>query len=441
MLVHNCDVLEGELLRHIEVVISPHMRKSLGVHTLPKRTVEDDWVRWVRDDMLPAVDRELVKHGGGAQKELKLGLPPDPKEKRRIKRLREMRSKLKTLITDVEVEDPRTGVVSRVPELLAGWVYEWGGQDDNDKVYATFRPVKVGRLAREALWPKASQFLLMTATPVSAEQLCENDLGLEEGEYAVVEMASTFPVERRPIIVDSRADMTYKKKDAEWPKMRAAIDELIEQHPGQRILIHTVSYALTKYLYEQSKSPRVMTYWNAKERDSTLRAFLAKQDSVLLAPSFERGIDLPQEDCRLIIVAKIPFPFLGDKRVSKRLYATKGGEQWYGVQTIRALCQMSGRGMRSATDFCKTVILDTQFRSLFSRNKKLFPAWWREAVILGGHDPKSRRALEKVAEVEREIAKDRAKWVIEERPLPEPEVVVADDEDEDTPWMNLPDPL
>jgi Rad3-related DNA helicase len=317
----------------------------------------------------------------------------------------------------VVIEDPKTGETREVPELLAGWVYEWGGKDDPDKVYATFRPVKVGRLAREALWPKAKQFLLMDATPVSVEQLLEDDLGLEPGEYAVVQMESTFPPERRPVIVDSRADMKWSKEHggihpSELAKMRDAIDEIIEDNPGVRILVHTVSYALGKYLYEHSGSDRVMTYWSSNERDQALSAFLAKEDSVLLAPSFERGIDLPEEDCRVIIVAKCPFPFLGDARVKKRLYGDRAkGQRWYDIETIRSLVQMTGRGMRHKGDFCKSVLLDSQIRRVYLKQQKYFPQWWRDAVILGQYDPKSQERLEKVMAIEEEIngrRRDRA---------------------------------
>jgi len=101
---------------------------------------------------------------------------------------------------------------------------------------------------------------------------------------------------------------------------------------------------------------------------------------VLFSHSMDRGVDLPGDMCSVVIIAKVPSPALGDKRVSARLHLP-GGEQWYAVQAVRKVVQMSGRHVRSDTDVGVTYILDAQFTTnLWRRNRGLFPAWWREAV-------------------------------------------------------------
>jgi Rad3-related DNA helicase len=130
-----------------------------------------------------------------------------------------------------------------------------------------------------------------------------------------------------------------------------------------------------------------LTYRNAGEREATLERFLTTPDAVLLAPSFERGVDLPEEACEIIIIAKVPYPYLGDKQIAAKLYS-KGGKTWYAVQTIRAIVQMCGRGMRSTDDWCDTYILDAQFKKLWRDHGRLFPQWFREAVALSQTDPK-----------------------------------------------------
>ena len=140
-----------------------------------------------------------------------------------------------------------------------------------------------------------------------------------------------------------------------------------------------------------------MMYSNAKEREEVLARFLNIKDAVLLAPSFERGVDLPAEDCQVIIVAKVPYPYLGDKQIAARLYG-KGGQVWYAVNTIRAIVQMTGRGMRSADDWCDSYILDTSFKRLYREHKMLFPKWWRDALVLSMTDPKNKKILEAVRE-------------------------------------------
>lgn len=100
-----------------------------------------------------------------------------------------------------------------------------------------------------------------------------------------------------------------------------------------------------------------------------------------MACSADRGVDLPDDYCRLIVVAKVPFPNLGDRMVSMRLHMGDG-QTWYTVETVRSVVQMAGRGVRHKDDYCRTVILDSQFRDgLWSRGAALFPRWFREAVV------------------------------------------------------------
>jgi len=93
----------------------------------------------------------------------------------------------------------------------------------------------------------------------------------------------------------------------------------------------------------------VFRYGNSGEKDQALQRYLATEGAVLIAPSMDRGVDLPGDACRVQVVAKVPFPNLGDKQVNKRLY-TRGGQEWYAVQAVRSLVQMTGRGVRSPED-------------------------------------------------------------------------------------------
>ena len=100
----------------------------------------------------------------------------------------------------------------------------------------------------------------------------------------------------------------------------------------------------------------------------------------MLAPSMSRGIDLPDDLCRVQIIAKCPFPALGDKQIASRLHLP-GGQLWYTVKTIRDMVQMTGRAVRHDNDWAVTYIMDVNFgKNLWSKWKRLFPAWWAESV-------------------------------------------------------------
>jgi Rad3-related DNA helicase len=180
--------------------------------------------------------------------------------------------------------------------------------------------------------------------------------------------------------------MSRKNEAIAHPLMAEALLKVASLHPNDKILVHTVSYALNKTLETCLNNSqhylRTVSYHSAGEKQKAIDRYLYTPSSILLAPSLDRGIDLPGDDCRVIVIAKIPFPSLGDKQISTRLYS-KGGQNWYSVKTIRSLIQMSGRGMRSAEDYCETYILDSNFIDMvWRKNKHLLPGWWKEALVM-----------------------------------------------------------
>jgi Rad3-related DNA helicase len=199
----------------------------------------------------------------------------------------------------------------------------------------------------------------------------------------------TFPVEHRPIVLAPVADMARNAGPDEYRKMAYAIQQVANLH-DDRILVHTVSRERAeKLMYEIEKLGGVgrrhmINYRSAKERDAALERFLKKPGSILFAQSMDRGIDLPGDACRVQVIAKVPFGSLGDRRTAARIHLP-GGQEWYTVNTIRTIVQMTGRGVRSADDWATTYIFDAQFgRNLWRPNvRRLFPAYWQEAVDKG----------------------------------------------------------
>ena len=169
--------------------------------------------------------------------------------------------------------------------------------------------------------------------------------------------------------------------------MADMIGRVAKYHEGERVLVHTVSYKLAEYFSKNignGQSSRVHTYMNSREREPALNRWLRSDDGVMLAPSFDRGVDLKDDLCRVIVVAKIPYPNLKDKQVNGRLYS-KGGQGWYAMLTARSVVQMTGRAMRSRDDSCEVYMLDAQFvRNLMGKQKKILPKWWSEALVRSG---------------------------------------------------------
>lgn len=255
---------------------------------------------------------------------------------------------------------------------------------DYDTDTFTMKPVLVGQYGPRNLWRHGRKFLLMSATIVSADEMADS-LGLPL-DWQVVTVPMTFPVENRPVVLAPVANVTYQQQDAAVVDLTYAISKICERHPDDRVMVHTVSYGLNKKLTAAVQAAvgdrKIVTYTESRQRDAALNEYLNTPRAVLLSPSMERGVDLKGDACRVVVVAKVPFPALGDRRIAART-RLPGGQQWYTVQTIRDIVQMTGRGVRSADDWAITYVLDSQFTKNVWRNKFLFPEWWREAVDLG----------------------------------------------------------
>lgn len=357
VVLDECDVLEGELMGFVEFKVGDRVLRELKL-TAPKKGSHKTTIQeWLTGDFKDGVRKALGAHANQTRLFNVNEKLEEQRRRMRLERLARQAAMVSQQITGDE------------------WIR------DNDAGPLVMKPVKVSEYGEQYLWRHSKRWLSMSATIVSPDELCDS-LGLDAGKCGLVRVPMTFPVENRRIIVAPVANMVAKEKDTAWPAMARAIERVMERHPEERILVHTVSYALSSYLSDQLRSLRTLTYTSANGRDACLERYRREPGSVLLAASMDRGIDLRDEDCRVVIVAKVPFPFLGDKQVSARMHLPNGNA-WYSVAAIRSLVQMTGRGVRSAEDHCTTYILDRQFVSnLYKRNKNLFPAWWREALVM-----------------------------------------------------------
>lgn len=352
-IMDECDTLEAEMFNYFEFRVTPRMLREMGLEAPKKGSHKETIAEWMLGELLPAIKQRLGQLRGD-----------------NIETIRS-RARLVNLARQLGM------VVEAV--RVGGWVR------DNDAGPLVMKPVMVGEWGEERLWSHSLRWLCMSATIISPGQWAR-DVGIEQGgrEFGVVSVPMTFPVENRGIVVAPIADMAAKHKAESWPTMATAVARVVALHPGERVLVHSVSYDLSAYLcgrLEQAGLGRpVLTYRSARERDAIVARYRATPGAVLVAPSLDRGVDLRDDDCRVVIVAKLPFPYLGDKQVSARLHS-EGGGSWYAVQTVRTLVQMTGRGVRSKDDWCKTYILDRQFMSnVWKRSRDLLPKWWRDAV-------------------------------------------------------------
>lgn len=362
VIIDEADTLENELMGYVSVEMPQYTAKRYKIDPPKKVTKNESWIEWV-NDAIPKVRGYL---SGISSSTL------DLKKIRARKSADQMGRKLKALQLGLEEET---------------WIYT--GKKDSPNI--EFKPVRVDGLGMDILWGQGRKFLLMSATWISPAEAAAS-LGLERN-WGVVSVPSTFAPARRPVYVSPVTEMRMGNKDEAYPKMAMGVNEILKRHPTDRILVHTVSYGLSGYLETELLDPtsRVFSYQAAAGREKAIQRLRETENGVLLGASLDRGVDLPDDACRVIVICKIPFLNLGDKQIAARLYGP-GGQLWYNVATVRTLVQMCGRGMRSEDDHCTTYILDSQFLDkVYRKNKSLLPKWWQAALKFDVNLMKGRR--------------------------------------------------
>ena len=90
------------------------------------------------------------------------------------------------------------------------------------------------------------------------------------------------------------------------------------------------------------------------------------------------GVDLKGDLSKFQIICKVPYPYLGDPIVKKRMHKHKG---WYPLQTAKSIVQSCGRSVRNESDQAVTYILDSDWHNFFRKNNQIFPEDFKKAII------------------------------------------------------------
>ena len=343
------DRLESTLRSATEAKISGRRIREWGLH-LPRELVTDTAVAdWLDDEALPHIEKELDR------------FDPDDTDvvrRRAFRQLTAVYDRVRDSLTDL-----REG--RAVCEIADG---------------VTLKPVTVDHLAPAKIWAHAQRWLLMSATVLGAESMLK-DLGVTE-KYAVVHMPSAFPLENRPVYVTPVARVVRANEEPAANALAKGINRLMVRYPEDRILVHTATYRLAALLQDRlGVHPRTLWIRSAAEKAAVLQDYLANPAAVLIAPALERGVDLPDEACRVVIWAKVPWADLGDRQVLARIKLSDG-QFWYGRQAMQTLIQGCGRGVRHEGDWAHAFILDESFLSLLRNYWSTIPKWFQDAIVM-----------------------------------------------------------
>ncbi len=360
LVVDEVDSIENGLMNFIQFTITAKQLDKYGLKLPDDPNNKEHWLSW-----MPGVIKDIGSWTGNLREQLGK-IPPERWEMNEIEMNRSAR----------KYERLADKLAFLKEEINYNWIF-YSREVKGEREWV-FKPVDIGRYADHYLWRHGGRQLGMSGTIFSPDIACR-DLGISDCDYMRLECP--FPIENRPIYYKPIVNLTRATMKAELPILTKEIDAIVARYPREKVLIHTVSYAVRDYLKEHLSCQERVICHESNTRESSLAEFKSSEDPlVMLSPSFDRGVDLPGEDnCRAVIVCKMPYLDMSDPQI-KRKMDSPGGGTWYALKTTQTLVQMLGRAVRSSTQKCDGYILDRQFTRLRSQMKDVLPDWWLRAV-------------------------------------------------------------
>jgi len=369
LIADEVDALDNALMGYIEFRVTTRQLEKYGIYPPAHTEQKESWISWI-PDATEKLQRKSDQIGDTLH-------------------YSDFKNWGKTQIESNRLKKSIDKMVERLGTLKSGLDYSWVfySGNNNGQTEWVFKPVNVGAYAKYYLWRHAEFSLGMSGTILSPEIMCK-ELGIVDCDY--MQLPCPFPVENRPIYYRPVVNLSRASMQFELPVLREAIESDLPKYSHKKVLIHTVSYAIRNYLMETlSCRDRLVTH-ESNTRESALENFKSsRKPLVILSPSFDRGVDLREEDnCAAVMVCKIPYLSLGDPQVAAKV-KTPGGWTWYALKAAQTLMQMTGRHVRSMSQRGDTYIYDRQFSKLLGQTKNMIPTWWQDAIQT--QDPNTQR--------------------------------------------------
>lgn len=286
----------------------------------------------------------------------------------------------KSVVKQNDVLDKHICKVNRFLERFDPdlWIVNREKRNDHrgQRVSLQFKPIDAVTWTEPYLLSYGDKRLLMSATVLDKSSFCEA-LGLNQAKTDYIALPSTFPVKNRPIHYLPVGKMSTAEIDTTLPKMVEAIKVILEAHKNEKGIIHTTNFRVARYIRDMLNDSRLLLH-NDTDRDKVLKHHCdSNEPTVLVSPSMTEGVSLDYDLARFAIIAKLPYPNLGDKALRKRI----ARDSWYyDYLTMRSFVQAIGRGVRSDTDTCVTYVLDQCFEAFKLKNTKIMPNYVFEAL-------------------------------------------------------------
>jgi len=370
MVLDECHNIEDFLTEFNAVQITEVRAKKYGVKLTTARTLKGA-LDWVGDIYLPAVSKYANKFFNDNEHIFdKAGFELTASDLKIVREYSGLQEHVEEL----------TNLVSESPDILDNFYVLV-----HDKSSVKFKHLTGAINFHRILEPKAERFLFMSSTILNYQTFCK-DIGVDPKESAFLSLGSEFPVENRPVFYIPKMKMNMGWNQPENSDKRenmiTGIKNLLDIHKEDSGIIHTASFQVAQWIVESLDDvDHIIMHHNPSSgdnRNDVINAFMkSKKPTILISPSITEGLDFKEDLSRFAIIAKIPFPQLGDQWIKRRQEISN---EWYLRRTIISVIQSTGRIVRSSSDWGHTYILDSSFDYLFNETKHMIPTWWKEAT-------------------------------------------------------------
>ena len=365
LIVDEAHNLENELSRFVEISISEYFAEKILKMKIDKSLkTQFQTFLWIKNVYYPEVSKKIKFISSQMEK---FGLSTQKLEEftKITKRYDMLVSHEKKILNFINLYDKDN------------WVFDIDNSNGSYRKFI-FKPIEVAEYAHDYLMKYADYVIFMSATILSHEGFSLT-LGLPTEKTVFVREESPFEPNKSPIIYSPSGSMSMKNIDKTLPVMVSMIKEIIKNHPKDKGIIHTHNIKIAEFLKKKIKSRRILIAYG-ENRDKILERHInSKEPTILLSPSMAEGVNLKGDLSKFQILCKIPFPYLGDKVVGKKI---KKWKWWYDLQTIRTVIQSVGRSIRSEDDEAITYILDKDWERVYSKNKHYLPKNFIESYII-----------------------------------------------------------
>jgi ATP-dependent DNA helicase DinG len=233
-----------------------------------------------------------------------------------------------------------------------------------------FTPLRVDKLSKY-LFENADKVLILSATIIDPPNFCKS-LGITDYEF--IDVDAGFAPEKSPIHIMAKQKLNFSNLKSMLPTLVKQIEGILENHKGEKGIIHTHTQYLTDYIRDNVRSNRLLCRENGINNEHLLiQHEETDEPTVLVSPSMTYGIDLKGDLGKFQIILKAPWLPTKDVRVEKLMKIDK---EWYVNMMLKTLVQACGRAVRSEDDECETYILDGSIFDAINRNKGKLPKFF-----------------------------------------------------------------